>query len=231
MEARKYVAYLRVSTKRQGDSGLGLEAQRRSVEAAVGKENVEREFIEMESGRGKGERRPQLMAALAHCKQTGSVLVIARLDRLSRNVSCLFALREAGVEFRALDLPELSTVSLALFGAFAQRESELISSRTKAALQEKKRRIGGKLHNNLTPERRQLAYDRRRSDARENPVNVRAYSFARTLISAGETYRAVVGRMNECGLETPRGARWHLRSLQNLLSLYKEDGENGRKSV
>lgn len=136
----KFVTYYRVSTIGQGRSGLGLEAQQLAVSqylAAHGGAELAA-YIEVESG--KVNARPQLEAALLHCRQTRSTLLVAKLDRLSRNAAFLLNLRDAGVKFLALDLPEVTTLTLGVLAVIAQHERELISARTKAALAARKAR-------------------------------------------------------------------------------------------
>jgi DNA invertase Pin-like site-specific DNA recombinase len=136
----RLVAYYRVSTRQQGVSGLGLEAQRAAVAAHVSATGatLEAEYTEIESG--THSRRPQLAAALLACRDAGAVLVIAKLDRLARNVAFLSALMDGDVEFRALDLPGASRFHLHIMAAVAEQEALAISERTKAALQAAKAR-------------------------------------------------------------------------------------------
>jgi DNA invertase Pin-like site-specific DNA recombinase len=146
MARGNYVSYLRVSTQKQGESGLGLEAQRKAVEDYLdgGRWTLLAEFIEVESG--KREDRPKLTAALAYCKLTGARLVIAKLDRLSRDAHFLLGLQKAGVKFVAADLPEANEMVVGLLAVVAQAERKMISDRTKAALAAVKARgvkIGG----------------------------------------------------------------------------------------
>lgn len=128
------VSYLRVSTARQGASGLGLEAQRAAVQgfAATGGHTIVAELLEIESG-GKADR-PQLAAALATCRLHRATLVIAKLDRLARNVAFIANLMNGGVEFVACDMPHANRLTLHLLAAIAEHEREMISQRTKAAL-------------------------------------------------------------------------------------------------
>jgi len=134
------VSYLRVSTAKQGLSGLGLEAQRAAVAqfTASGSHTLISEFVEVESGR-KADR-PQLTAALASCRLHRATLVIAKLDRLARNVAFIANLMDGGVEFVACDLPHANRLTLHLLAAIAEHEREMISQRTKAALQAAKAR-------------------------------------------------------------------------------------------
>src|SRR5665213_3319232 len=137
---RNFVTYLRVSTARQGRSGLGLDAQR----AAVADFLTARGGLEVASYRevesGKVNDRPQLEAALKRCRQTRATLLVAKLDRLSRNAAFLLALRDAGVRFICADLPDANELTIGVLAAVAQHEREAISARTKAALQAAKRR-------------------------------------------------------------------------------------------
>jgi DNA invertase Pin-like site-specific DNA recombinase len=136
----KFVSYHRVSTDKQGRSGLGLEAQQATVAQYLATHGgIElASYIEVESG--KLDARPQLEAALLHCRQTRATLLIAKLDRLSRNVSFLFRLRDDGVKFQAIDIPDCNSLTLCVFAGMAQHEREIISQRTKAALAARKAR-------------------------------------------------------------------------------------------
>jgi DNA invertase Pin-like site-specific DNA recombinase len=137
---RNFVSYLRVSTQRQGDSGLGLEAQRIAVAAHVTGGEVLAEYLEIESG--KKNDRPQLLAALAHAQVTGATLIIARLDRLARNLAFIANLMEAGVDFIATDLPFATRLTIHVLAAVAEYEREMISARTKAAAKARGVRLG-----------------------------------------------------------------------------------------
>src|SRR3982751_4388726 len=134
MAKGRYVSYLRVSTDRQGRSGLGLEAQRRAVEDFLngGRWELIDEFVEVESG--KREDRPKLAEALALCRLHNATLVIAKLDRLSRDAAFLLGLQKAGVRFVAADMPEANELVVGIMAVVAQAERKMISARTKAAL-------------------------------------------------------------------------------------------------
>src|SRR6202051_1034902 len=136
----KFVSYLRVSTAKQGVSGLGLEAQRATVESYLngGKWTLVQELLEVESG--KRNDRPALAEALRLCRKHKAVLVIAKLDRLARNVHFISGLMESGVEFIAADMPTANKLTVHIMAAFAEHEAAMISARTKAALQAAKAR-------------------------------------------------------------------------------------------
>src|SRR5580700_11372561 len=134
-----YVAYYRVSTDRQGASGLGLDAQRQAVARFIGAGQLVAEFTEIESGR-RHTNRPRLLAALAECRKRRAVLLIARLDRLARNVAFIANLMESGVDFVAVDMPTANRLTIHILAAVAEHEREMISQRTKAALAAAKQR-------------------------------------------------------------------------------------------
>lgn len=154
-----FIAYYRVSTAQQGQSGLGLEAQKHAVLSFTKDEPPLAEYTEIESGRIAD--RPQLALALEHAKETGATLVVAKLDRLSRSVAFLSALMEAKTPFIACDFPQADEFTIHILAAVAQREARLVSQRTKAALAAAKAR-GVKLGNpnNLTDEARKAGSDK-----------------------------------------------------------------------
>lgn len=155
---KKYVSYLRVSTARQGESGLGLEAQRETIQRFLEREggSLASEFIEVESGRLRN--RPGLLQSIAQCQRERATLIVARLDRLARNVAFVAALMEAGVEFIAVDVPHANRLMIHVLSAFAEYEREQVSIRTKVALQAARAR-GVKLGTNgaVLAAKRQLA--------------------------------------------------------------------------
>lgn len=138
--ATKVVSYIRVSTRRQGKSGLGLEAQQAAVADHVARNagTIVAEYREVETGKSK--TRPQLLKAIAHAKRSRATLVVAKLDRLARNVAFTSALMESGVDFVACDNPHANRFTIHILAAVAEHEAEAISLRTKAALQAAKRR-------------------------------------------------------------------------------------------
>jgi DNA invertase Pin-like site-specific DNA recombinase len=133
----KYVAYYRVSTKKQGSSGLGLDAQQNSANYFLkAGDLIIKEFTEIESG--KNNERIELEKAIIYSRNNNATLLVAKLDRLSRNVSFIFTLRDSGINFVCADIPDANTLTIGIFAAMAQYERELISKRTKDALQAKK---------------------------------------------------------------------------------------------
>jgi DNA invertase Pin-like site-specific DNA recombinase len=129
----KNISYLRVSTDKQGERGYGVEAQRKVVADFVGEDGLIAEFVEVESGK-RHDNRPQLAAALAHARKHKARLVIAKLDRLARNVAFIAGLMEEKVEFVCCDMPSATPFMLHIYAAVAEEERRMISNRTKAAL-------------------------------------------------------------------------------------------------
>ena len=211
----KYVPYYRVSTAGQGKSGLGLSAQREIVHRflKMGDELLG-EFIEVESG--KKANRPKLATAIALAKQHGARLLIAKLDRLSRNVSFIFSLRNSEVDFVACDIPDANTLTVGIMAVLAQHERELIGERTKAALKAKKAQ-GYKLGMpNMTPAIRQLGLDVRQHNARTDQANKQAAELIRLYRKEGLTYQAIADRLNQMGYRTRRGQAFLAMSVKRL---------------
>jgi DNA invertase Pin-like site-specific DNA recombinase len=210
----KYVLYLRVSTKRQGASGLGLEAQRALVAPYAGR--IVAEYQDIESG--KRADRPQLERALAHCKDECACLLIAKVDRLSRDVEFLFKIRNSGVDILAADAPHMGTLEWGIRAVFAQHEREEISRRTKAALQAAKAR-GVKL-GCPCPERggRSTA---RRGAARSEKAIKRAWPVIRALHDNGASLRKIAANLNEDEVPSVTGGKWHASSVRNVLQQRK----------
>lgn len=216
---RFFVAYYRVSTSKQGLSGLGLDAQREAVKryTLTGGWKLVGEFTEVETGKGANAlaKRPQLRDAIALCKKTGAVLVIAKLDRLARNVHFISGLLEQGCEFVAADMPGATKTQIHIYAAMSEWERDQISQRTKAALQEAKAR--GKILGKAGPanlkrniEQRQAAAD---SFAKQLEITVTS------LRNSGLTQRAIVEELNRLQVPTPNGrTTWSLVQVQRLLT-------------
>ena len=206
----QYVAYYRVSTKRQGQSGLGLEAQQKLVQPYAAQ--IVHSFTEVESG--KVDARPQLDAALALCAETGASILIAKIDRLSRDAAFLLALRKSGVEIVAADMPNAGTLEFGIRAVFAQHEREEISKRTKDALAAAKAR-GVKL-GSPNPRAGGLACAAAR---REKTVAVanKALPIITALRDAGASLRAIASKLNDAGIPTVLGGKWHPASVDRMI--------------
>lgn len=205
----QYVAYFRTSTQRQGQSGLGLEAQRKAVEAY----NIVAEYTEIESG--KRNDRAQLAAALAHAKEIGATLIIAKLDRLARNVAFIANLIEANVPIICADMPEADRTMLQMMAVFAEFEGRRISERTKEALAAAKAR-GVKL-GSKTPATGGKATGEARK-AKTAIVAVRAMPVITKLRAAGSSLRDIADTLNNAGIPSAMGAKWHASSVSNLIA-------------
>lgn len=217
----QFVTYLRVSTERQGQSGLGLEAQRAAVAAHVlGRGEVVAEFVEVESG--KRADRPQLALALAEAKRAGAVLLIAKLDRLARNVAFIANLLESGVEVTAADMPEANRFLLHVMAAVAEHEAQAISDRTKAALAAAKAR-GVKLGWSM-PEREDEQRQASRRGAAKNAQNACIHAanvlpVIRQIAADGASLRQIAEELNTRRIKTARGGLWYATTVRNILTL------------
>ena len=215
----KFVTYLRVSTERQGQSGLGLEAQRAAVAAHVlGRGEVVAEFVEVESG--KRSDRPELARALVEAKRTGAVLLIAKLDRLARNVAFIANLLESGAEVTAADMPEANRFVLHIMAAVAEQEGRAISERTKAALAAAKAR-GVKLGWSM-PERKEEQRRASRKGAVKNAQKADQHAanvlpIIRQIAAGGASLRQIAGELNTRGIKTARGGLWYATTVRNIL--------------
>lgn len=212
----KYITYLRVSTEKQGKSGLGVEAQRSAVSAFVRNNKIIAEFVEIESG--KKNIRPELLKAIELTKLEKATLLIAKLDRLSRNAAFIFSLRDSGVKFVCADMPDANFMTIGIFATLAQAERELISERTKNALKIKSL-SGVKLGTptNLTDSARKKGAQANRDKAENNPTNQRARSYASLLRSSGSSFSDIAAKLNDNGYRTPGGNFWVKGSVYRLL--------------
>jgi DNA invertase Pin-like site-specific DNA recombinase len=208
-----FVAYFRVSTDKQGASGLGLEAQREAVARHVAGAGgaIVAEFQEIESG--KRNDRPQIAAALAVCRLRRATLIIAKLDRLARNVAFISSLMESGVDFVAVDNPYATRLTIHILAAVAEHEREMISQRTKAALAAAKAR-GVKLGNpRLEDARRRALATRRASEPAPDLV-----SLVTGLAGQGLSLREIARRLNRLNLRTLRGKEWYSSTIAKVLA-------------
>ena len=216
---KNYIAYLRVSTSKQGIDGLGIAAQENAIKAYNG--NVIAQYVEVESG--KKSDRPELAKALQHCKLTGSTLIVAKLDRLARNVHFISSLMESGVEFVACDMPYANKLTVHILAAVAEDERERISQRTKAALAAAKVK-GIKLGNpNLTPEGRGIGTERGIRSIKEKAAQdaLRVFPTIQALQGRGLSLRGVAAELNAMSVKTPRGNLWTATAVKNVLDKCK----------
>jgi DNA invertase Pin-like site-specific DNA recombinase len=218
MGSGRFISYLRVSTDKQGKAGLGIEAQRGLVNRYLGEGRPIQEFVEVESG--KRTDRPQLAAALGACRAHGATLIIAKLDRLARNLHFISGLMESGVDFIAADNPHANRLTIHILSAVAEEEARMISRRTKDALAAAKAR-GVKLGN---PNGAQAFRGKQiGNDAAIAAVKAKATSHAADIVAQIErikseagamSYGAIAKALNESGVRTARGGRWHPTSVK-----------------
>ena len=240
VKQEKFISYIRVSTQKQGKSGLGLEAQRMAVEAflrnntctnksksggrdqaAPGHIHPLKEYIEIETG--KRNDRPKLAEAIAACRAYKAKLIIAKLDRLSRNAHFLLGLQEAGVEFVAVDIPFANRLTVGIMALMAEHEGQMISERTKAALAAAKKRgvrLGGDRGVIPTKKSHALAIK-----AIQERAQARASDLApiiKELQQAGKvTLRELAKGLNDAGIPTPREeGEWSAKQVQRVLNRF-----------
>lgn len=215
---RRFVAYFRVSTVKQGRSGLGLDVQRSTVNAYISGQDAEiiAEYIEVESGRRKDRR--QLTEAIRHARAARASLIIAKLDRLARSVSFTSALMESGIEFVCCDLPSANKFTIHIMSALAEMEAEMISTRTKAALAEAKRRgvrLGNPMLHHYRPDPALGA------DARRKLADDQACSYIGLILAARQqgatTLQATADYLNQQCVLTPAGNQWHASTVRRLI--------------
>ena len=208
-----YVAYYRVSTDKQGKSGLGLDAQAAAVAAFVaGRGEILQSFTEIESG--KKNDRPQLAEALALCRRHKAKLIIAKLDRLARNVHFISGLMESGVDFLAVDMPEANRLTIHILAAVAEHEREMISKRTKDALKAAKGK--GIRLGNPTPLPASL-----KARAVWSTQTAKFRETVKPLIlelqAKGYSYNAIAKELNRRHIATANGRQWYHKTVSNLV--------------
>jgi DNA invertase Pin-like site-specific DNA recombinase len=212
--------YIRVSTTQQGRSGLGIEAQRRTLQHFARTEGIEvlGEYVEVETGKGTDalDRRPQLKAALASARKNKCHVAVAKLDRLSRDVHFISGLMAHKVPFLVAELgPDVDPFVLHLFAALAEKERSLISTRTRQALSAAKAR-GVTLGNPRLYEARKSAVEAVKAEADRYAANV--LPIIREAQKAGaNTLRQIAEALNARGIATARGGQWYAQSVANIL--------------
>jgi DNA invertase Pin-like site-specific DNA recombinase len=221
MPERMLISYIRVSTSQQGRSGLGIEAQREAIARFAETERFEiaREFVEIETGKGADalDRRPQLSAALAAARKLRCPVVVAKLDRLSRDVHFISGLMAHRVSFLVAELgSDVGPFVLHLFAALAEKERAMISERTRRALAAAKAR-GVRLGGPKLPEAREIAQVAIKANADKHAANV--LPLIREAQRHGATsLRDIADALNARGVSTARGGQWHATSVRNMLA-------------
>ena len=216
---QSFVAYYRVSTKRQGQSGLGLEAQESAVARHVKSTggNLVAEFKEVESGRKSD--RPELEEAIAVARKTKSILVVAKLDRLSRDPEFLFRLQNSKLEFVCCDMPQADRFTIGIMIVMAQKEREDISRRTKAALAALKAR-GVKLGNPRLAEATKASLKSRSKSDKRRQEATRMFILREIIIKGRvSTHADIAECLNARGIETARGGKWHTTTVRRLIPM------------
>lgn len=217
---KTFVAYLRQSTVKQQISGLGVEAQREIIHNHLKDSNIIAEYVETESG--KKSNRPKLMEALALCRKTNSVLIVAKLDRLSRNVAFTSKLLESDVEITFCDFPQANRLILHIISSIAEYEANLISQRTKQSLQAKKARgiKLGKSENLMNKFQQAISNSSKtnKAKAESNPNNKRAIALLRSLVMEGKSLSEMANLLNEQGFVTSKGCKFQIVQVKRLLT-------------
>ncbi len=219
----KFVAYFRISTQKQGINGNGIHAQQEAVNNFI-KHNgnvLIASFTEQESGRK--DSRPELLKAIECCRLNDAVLVVAKLDRLSRSVRFIAELMESKIRFVCAEMPEMNDLTIYIFAAMSQHEARLISERTKAGLRQARLR-GSRLGKpeNLTEEGKRLGQINIKRNARLNPNNRRAYHYASRLRENHKTLKDIADILNAEGYKTRRNGRWTPDSILKLLRIFSD---------
>ena len=211
----KYIAYYRVSTKRQGESQLGLKAQKHAVERFISPDLIDQEFTEIETGTNK-RYRPILNEAIELCKKTGATLIIAKLDRLARNVAFVSSLMDSQVKFKAVDMPEANELTIHIMSAIAQHEAKAISKRIKEGLAQSKKKLGTPA--NLTEKARLRGLESIRHKAKNNPHNKRALAFVSGLDYNKLKLREIAEALNSNGFVTSKGKQFSTTQVIRIKS-------------
>lgn len=222
---QKFIAYFRVSSKQQGASGLGLEAQKFTTQKyCLGKGEIIQEFIEVESG--KKDQRVELNKAIQLCKKENAILVIAKLDRLSRNLTFISSLMDSGLEFICCDMPTATKFTIHIFAALAQQEREYISTRTKDALAAKKER-GETLGNNknLTHKGRLKGTQMIIEKANTNKENRQALHIIKEQREKERSYQQIADTLNDLDLKTRYKKSFSAANVHRIYMRYLKQEE------
>lgn len=215
---KKFIAYYRVSRKSQGESGLGIAAQKSAVQRYIETQNgtILNEYAEVETGTNK-KQRVVIHEAINQSKKEGAILVIAKIDRLARNVNFVSSLMDAGVEFVACDMPSANHFTIHIFAALAEQEAKLISTRTTLALTELKKR-GVKLGKpeNLTIEAREKGIETIRMNAKKNDNNRQAQAVIVSCREKGMKFQAIANHLNELNFRTRYGCLFNPKGVKRL---------------
>jgi DNA invertase Pin-like site-specific DNA recombinase len=215
----QYVIYYRVSTKKQGESGLGLDAQRAYVDYFYRGKSILAELTDIRSGKTISQR-PELQKALALCQQQGAILVVAKIDRLSRDTEqALQIYRELDGRLESCDIPNLDKFTLTLFMAIADRERELIGLRTKQALDQKRKQVGEWRKGGGNEKKAAaglIGAEMAREQINGNENKRRAKVLATTLRSAGKNLQAIADQLNTAGFKTVRGKTFDATRVRRL---------------
>lgn len=239
----KFIAYYRVSTKKQGNDGLGMDGQRKAVKIFLNGDKPFAEFEEVESG--KNAKRPQILKAIELCRKENATLIIAKIDRLARSVSFVSTLRDSGVKFTACDNPNATNFFINMLAAFAEEEARLISERVKTALAEKRERLKkhGLDENWRTGENQKWNDDARakaietnkeKAKANINTKRAKGYAFE---LRRKMTLQDCAEKLNKVGFVSPNGKAFHRTTVWRMtgkkdfdLQNYRENTPNPKKA-
>ena len=226
MSEKKFISYYRVSTQKQAKSGLGLDAQKAIVKIFVQDTPVLSSYTDVESGTRKGNDRENLKNALEHCKKSGATLIIAKLDRLSRNVSFITTIMDSGVDFIACDMPYANKFTIHILAAVAEQEADLISQRTKSALAELKKQ-GRKMGTpeNLTLEAIRKGAEIRKANAVKNENNIKSTALIVSMRKEGRSFYCISQELNKSGFKTRNQKAFQQVQVSRLYKRFVELSE------